>query len=56
MKRLALAIALLPLWTTAVAQQAAPPSGRPAMPQHNDIHAVAPALEHYAQERLFGDV
>jgi 4-carboxymuconolactone decarboxylase len=58
MKRLAALIALIPLLVTASAQarQAGTPSGRTDMPMNEAIRAVAPALENYAQGRLFGDV
>jgi 4-carboxymuconolactone decarboxylase len=58
MKRLAAVIAVMPVLAaaSAQAQQTGTTSRRMDMPMYEDIHAVAPALENYAQGRLFGDV
>jgi 4-carboxymuconolactone decarboxylase len=56
MKRLAIAIVSLLAALSAQAQQSAPTSRKTSMPQLNDLHAVAPALENYTQGRLFKEV
>jgi 4-carboxymuconolactone decarboxylase len=57
MKRFVAAIALLPLWAAALSQaQQTGTTRKIAMSALEDIRAVAPALEHYAQDRLFGEV
>src|SRR6266480_1922023 len=54
MKAFKAAIAFLSLTVSPLSEAATPKSE--AHPMHDDIRAVAPALERYRQERLLGDV